>query len=71
MIGRPRGISKTNAQKQFCDRGHEFTDANTYRYIDASGYRHRQCRACNAINAARRYRAKLKVSKHAGNRGNA
>lgn len=40
-----------NAQKTYCDRGHEFTSHNTY--IDPRGMR--QCRACIA-QASREYR---------------
>ncbi len=69
MTGRrPRGAAKANAQKQSCDRGHRFTDANTYRWVDSHGYNHRRCRACDAIAAVARRR---QASKPAGNRGNA
>jgi hypothetical protein len=48
-IGRPRGITKIHASKTACLRGHPFTPANTYRYTDAGGHIHRQCRACERL----------------------
>jgi hypothetical protein len=55
-VVKPRGISKRNALKQVCDRGHPFDAANTFHWVDARGYQHRQCRACNRIRVARRRR---------------
>jgi len=49
------GPSAINARKTHCLRGHEFTDANTYRAPGNPGTRH--CRACIAIRV-RRQRAK-------------
>lgn len=45
-----RGISAERIRKKFasithCKNGHEYTEANTYRY-SSSGYQHRGCRAC-------------------------
>ena len=55
-VGKPRGVSKINAAKEVCDRGHPFDAANTFCWVDANGYQHRQCRACNRIRAAQRHR---------------
>jgi hypothetical protein len=55
-VGKPRGISKQNAVKQACDRGHPFDSLNTLRWVDGRGYQHRQCRACNRDRAAQRRR---------------
>lgn len=38
------GIAARNARKTHCKRGHEFTEANTYRRRDRPG--NRECKAC-------------------------
>lgn len=39
---------RKNARQTHCKRGHEFTEANTYRLKNA-GYVSRECRACRAL----------------------
>lgn len=48
----------TKAQLTHCMQGHEFTDANTYRWTDSDGYPRRRCRICAAAAAGRRARAR-------------
>lgn len=52
---RPTGIAAVDAAKVFCDSGHEFTEANTYRHVDGRGYVRRMCRGCNRICSRRKY----------------
>lgn len=49
------GLSKINAEKTHCKRGHEFTEGNTYWYMNR-----RTCRACNRIKA-RAYQERKKA----------
>jgi len=48
--------SALNKQKNECDWGHEFTEANTYFYTTKRGLLKRGCRECRH-DAVRRYRA--------------
>lgn len=56
-VGRPRGVSKVNAAKVFCVRGHAFDGENTRYQVDADGYVHRQSRACDRHRDRRPRRA--------------
>jgi len=47
---RAKGPAGDNARKTHCKRGHEYTQANTYIYVEPKGYPHRMCRECNRIN---------------------
>lgn len=38
--------TQASAAKTHCKRGHEFNEANTYRYVTAQGRTVRNCRAC-------------------------
>lgn len=40
---------RSPAETESCERGHEWTPENTYRYVTAEGYPARQCRACAQI----------------------
>ena len=53
-VNQLRGDSASgkNARKTHCDKGHEFTDANTYRPPRGTS---RQCRKCIAARAGRAY----------------
>jgi hypothetical protein len=50
-IMRGAGVGALNARKTRCMRGHEFTDANTYRFPDGR----RGCRQCRAMLRRRYY----------------
>lgn len=51
-IMRSQAPPALNARKTHCASGHEFTYANTYRWI-RQGRVERSCRACNAAAASR------------------
>ena len=56
-ILRSNGVTAINAAKTHCDKRHEFTEANTYRYRSSRGRVHRYCRICrNAASAKSRSR---------------
>jgi len=50
-----------------CNSGHEWTDKNSYVYVDAGGYTRRKCRQCTLLHLKKHRRAagikqrKLKV----------
>ncbi len=39
-----------------CTHGHEWTDSNTYLYLDAKGKTRRKCRACTLRNLGKKRR---------------
>lgn len=55
-ILRSDNAAALNARKTHCDRGHEFTAANTHITVRTNGRLERRCRVCGAENQ-RRYRA--------------
>jgi hypothetical protein len=58
----PDVLSTKNANKNECDYGHEFTEANTYRYL-YRGAPHRACRTCKA-RIDREYKARKRAARH-------
>lgn len=53
-----RGIGRAaeNHKKTQCVRGHDFDSKNTYIWLTKSGNTMRQCRKCNALRQAEKYR---------------
>ena len=49
------GITAINARKTHCNHGHEFTEENTYLWVDKSGNTKRICKTCNRIRALKYY----------------
>lgn len=43
---------RRGARQTHCKRGHAFTSANTYYFVDGEGYRCRHCRRCKADTVA-------------------
>jgi hypothetical protein len=49
------GLTATNASKEHCLRGHEYTPNNTVVWIDKRGSITRKCRTCRRANERARY----------------
>lgn len=49
-----QGVVAFNARKTHCPRNHEYTDENTYSYVNRSGGISRQCKRCTRIRAEER-----------------
>ena len=47
-------LAERERRKRFCPRGHEYTDENTYRWVDRKGSIHRSCKACKSLNRSNR-----------------
>lgn len=55
--GEGMAAPELNRSKTHCPQNHEYTEENTYIWVDADGARHRKCRACTIKRTRLQHRA--------------